>query len=73
MLQASSNKIIIFGGCDQFYTTMYNDVYVLDVDAEPPIWSKQTTKGTLPAGRYAHSMTLAGDNIVIAFGKRCAR
>ena len=52
---------------------MYNDVYVLDVDAEPPIWSKQTTKGTLPAGRYAHSMTLAGDNIVIAFGKRCAR
>ncbi|CAG8498096.1 8595_t:CDS:2 [Paraglomus brasilianum] len=64
----SSNKIIIFGGCDQTFNTIYNDVYVLDVNAEPPIWSNQTTGGTLPAGRYAHSMTLAGDNIIIAFG-----
>ncbi|CAG8491581.1 9634_t:CDS:2 [Paraglomus occultum] len=64
----SSNIIIIFGGCDQTYSTLYNDVYILDVNAEPPIWTQQSTQGVLPAGRYAHSMTLAGDNIVIAFG-----
>lgn len=64
----NDGKIIVHGGVDVGFTNFYDDVAVLDTTQNPPTWSSPTTSGTAPAGRYAHTATMVGDNMIVAFG-----
>ncbi|CAG8551840.1 2458_t:CDS:2 [Ambispora leptoticha] len=62
------NKIIIFGGAMNT-TSFFNDLYVLDTTTNPYIWTNIITKGVIPSARSAHTMVMAGTNLIITFGK----
>ncbi|KAG9300905.1 hypothetical protein G9A89_004963 [Geosiphon pyriformis] len=62
----SDTNILIWGGTTD-YKYYFNDLYILDTSASPYNWILQPTLGKLPAGRAAHSMVMAGTNLVINF------
>ncbi|RKP09196.1 hypothetical protein THASP1DRAFT_29018 [Thamnocephalis sphaerospora] len=58
-------KIVVYGGCDASYTTVFDDVAVLDVATWS--WSKPKLQSP-PPGRYDHTATRVGDHMLVAFG-----
>ncbi|RKP07729.1 hypothetical protein THASP1DRAFT_24162 [Thamnocephalis sphaerospora] len=59
------NKIIVFGGSDETYRNIYNDVAILDTATMT--WSRPLLEST-PAGRYDHTATIVGDYMIVTFG-----
>ncbi|CAG8458290.1 13174_t:CDS:2 [Acaulospora colombiana] len=62
----SGPRIIIYGGADLNGTTIYNDAAELDTTTWK--WSAQPTINT-PPGRFQHTATLIGANMIVGFGK----
>ncbi|CAJ0750105.1 3697_t:CDS:2, partial [Entrophospora sp. SA101] len=62
----NDNKIIIYGGCNKDYSINYSDLIVLDTTTLQ--WTAPATQGTPPPPMYAHTMTMVGTNVIIAFG-----
>nr|CAG8511127.1 8851_t:CDS:2 [Entrophospora candida] len=62
----NDNKIIIYGGCNKDYSISYSDLRVLDTTTLQ--WTAPATQGTPPPPMYAHTMTMVGTNVIIAFG-----
>jgi len=60
--------VIIHGGVNVSYDELYGDVAVLDTTQSPYTWTVKETKGTVPPKRYSHTATMAGTNMMIAFG-----
>lgn len=57
--------IIIYGGTDLNGATIYGDIAVLDTVTWQ--WLSFSTINT-PPGRYCHTATLVGANMIVAFG-----
>lgn len=65
---ANDNKIIIYGGCNVDYSVLYSDIIVLDTTTLQ--WTAPTPQGPSPPGMYAHTMTMVGTNVIVAFGSK---
>ncbi|KAI9594768.1 hypothetical protein BDF19DRAFT_423190 [Syncephalis fuscata] len=61
----SGNNIIIYGGCDQSYSSFYDDVWVLDTNSWT--WTQKNIPNS-PPGRYEHTATMLGKYMLIGFG-----
>nr|AML78260.1 putative LOV domain-containing protein [Culcita macrocarpa] len=58
--------LVVFGGCGR--EGLLNDVFVLDLDAQQPVW-REVTGGTPPLPRSWHSScTLDGTKLVVSGG-----
>lgn len=66
------HRMILFGGQRSWHpigTENLNDVWVLDLNAVPPVWSELTAAGTPPEGRgFASLVYDPSGNRVILFG-----
>ncbi|CAG8555826.1 14669_t:CDS:2 [Acaulospora morrowiae] len=60
------SSLIIYGGADLNGTTIYGDVAKLNTSTWK--WSAQPTINT-PLGRFQHTATLVGINMIVGFGK----
>ncbi|RUS16093.1 hypothetical protein BC938DRAFT_476708, partial [Jimgerdemannia flammicorona] len=61
-------KIILHGGTDLAFMVFMSDVAVLDCSGTSYVWNAPQIKGNAPAGRYTHTATMAGTNMIVAFG-----
>ncbi|CAG8558691.1 3519_t:CDS:2 [Funneliformis caledonium] len=62
-------KVIIHGGVNQDYLGLFDDIAVLDTTTQPNYtWNVVKAKGTIPPGRYSHTATMIGTNMLVAFG-----
>lgn len=59
------NQLFVIGGGND-ESTVYNDVYILDIDSGQ--WSKPNIKGSPPIPRWGHSSISIGPNIYIFGG-----
>jgi hypothetical protein len=50
---ASSGKLFVFGGLDTDANIEPGDLYALDLNASPPVWSRPTQSGAVPSARYS--------------------
>ncbi|CAG8723324.1 29328_t:CDS:2, partial [Gigaspora margarita] len=60
-------KIIIHGGVDVTFTRLFSDIAVLDTTQDPISWIPISVNGVIPPGRYAHTATMVGTNMIVAF------
>nr|AML78379.1 putative LOV domain-containing protein [Phoradendron leucarpum] len=62
----NGSSVVVFGGCGR--RGLLNDVFVLDLDAEPPTW-KEVSGGSPPLPRSWHSScAMEGSKLVISGG-----
>ncbi|RHZ84064.1 hypothetical protein Glove_86g176 [Diversispora epigaea] len=61
-------KVIIHGGVDITFLNPYQDIGVLDTTCNPYKWLSINVEGKIPPGRYSHTATMVGTNMMIAFG-----
>ncbi|KAI8349507.1 hypothetical protein B0O80DRAFT_143673 [Mortierella sp. GBAus27b] len=65
---ASSNgQIYVHGGTDLGGTNFLADIAILDTTSWS--WKQPPIQGNAPTGRYSHTATMAGSNMLVAFGK----
>ncbi|CAG8718548.1 24344_t:CDS:2, partial [Racocetra persica] len=62
------SKVIIHGGVDVTFTSLFSDIAVLDTTRDPISWIPVSVNGAIPPGRYSHTATMVGTNMIIAFG-----
>lgn len=63
---ANKNTIAIFGGCGNFYSPFYGNLFTLNV--EKLCWYQVTITGSLPAERTGHGMISDKENLIIFGG-----
>ncbi|RKP39011.1 hypothetical protein BJ085DRAFT_29200 [Dimargaris cristalligena] len=61
------DQIILFGGTTRDWDTYFDQVLIIDTTVQPWQWSSRVVAGA-PSPRYAHTSTLVGKYMVIAFG-----
>ncbi|CAG8710658.1 21851_t:CDS:2 [Dentiscutata erythropus] len=64
----NDGKVIIHGGVDVTFTSLFSDIAVLDTKQDPISWITVSVNGVIPPGRYSHTATMIGTNMIIAFG-----
>ncbi|CAG8607838.1 478_t:CDS:2 [Diversispora eburnea] len=64
----NDGKVIIHGGVDITFLNPYQDIGVLDTTNIPYKWLSINVEGSIPPGRYSHTATMVGTNMIIAFG-----
>ena len=68
----TSNRMIVFGGYDYGFATLFNDVWVLgnaDGTGGTPAWTQLSPTGTPPAAReYSTAVYAAASDSMIVFG-----
>ncbi|CAG8603034.1 9948_t:CDS:2 [Funneliformis caledonium] len=61
-------KVIIYGGVNQDFTRIFDDIAILDTTKQPYTWKVYKANGVIPPARYSHTATIIGTNMLIAFG-----